>query len=144
MRSLQACLDSIPYAVWLGMTAEPDSALRMRLTGEEKHVGNPVLNVWDQMPHVVCLGGQKNFVAFTQRMRESRPRTWRPDDVYFRDLIAKAIVCNATSRIVKQDLDGYRSQIAAYVVSRSRTGPATCSISAASGPGRPFHLSSTR
>ncbi len=75
-----------------------------------------VLNVWDQMPHVVCLGGQKNFVAFTQRMRESRPRTWRPDDVYFRALVAKAIVCNAAAIIAKQDLDGYRSQIAAYVV----------------------------
>ncbi len=46
MRSLQACLDSIPYAVWLGLTAEPDSALRVQLIGEEKHLGNPILNAW--------------------------------------------------------------------------------------------------
>ena len=75
-----------------------------------------VLNVWDQMPHVVCMGGQKNFVAFTQRMKEARPRTWRPDDAFFRDLVAKTIVCNAAAQIAKQDLEGYRSLIAAYVV----------------------------
>ncbi len=46
MRSLQACIDNIPYAVWLGVTALPDSALRMRLMGEEKHLGNPILNAW--------------------------------------------------------------------------------------------------
>ena len=46
MRSLQVCLDSIPYAAWLGITAEPESALRMRLVGNEKHLGNPILNAW--------------------------------------------------------------------------------------------------
>ena len=46
MRSLQACLDSIPYAVWLGITAAPDGPLRMRLVGEERHLGNPILNAW--------------------------------------------------------------------------------------------------
>jgi hypothetical protein len=83
-----------------------------------------VLNVWDQMPHVVCMGGQKNFVTFTQRMRESKPRTWRPDDAYFKELVAKAITCNAAARIAKKDLEGYRSQIAAYVVAAlsHRTG----------------------
>ena len=46
MRSLQACLDSIPYAVWLGVTAEPDGVLRMRLVGDERHLGNPILSAW--------------------------------------------------------------------------------------------------
>lgn len=33
-----------------------------------------VLSGWDQLPHIVCLGGQKCFVNFTQRMRENKPR----------------------------------------------------------------------
>jgi acyl-coenzyme A thioesterase PaaI-like protein len=45
-RSLQACLDEIPYAGWLGVTAAGDGALRFTLVGDSRHLGNPVLNVW--------------------------------------------------------------------------------------------------
>jgi hypothetical protein len=75
-----------------------------------------VLNAWDQLPHVVCLGGQKCFVNFTQRMRETRPSSWRPDDAFFRETVAKAILFNAVSRIVKKRFEGYRSQVTAYTV----------------------------
>ena len=33
-RSLQACLDEIPYAGWLGVTAAGDGALRFTLVGD--------------------------------------------------------------------------------------------------------------
>lgn len=76
------------------------------------------LNAWDQLPHQVSLGGQKNFVLFMQRLREARPRTWKPDDAFFRDLVAKAILFNETARIVRKEaFAGYRSQIVAYTVS---------------------------
>lgn len=74
-----------------------------------------VLSAWDQLPHIVCLGGQKCFVSFTQRMRESKPRNWRPDDTFFKDLVAKTILFNAITRVVRKRLEGYRSQVVAYV-----------------------------
>ncbi len=74
------------------------------------------LNAWDQLPHQVCLGGQKNFVLFMQRLRETRPRTWRPDDVFFRDLISKMIIFGTVKRIVQSEFQGLRSQIVAYTV----------------------------
>lgn len=76
------------------------------------------LNSWDQLPHQVSLGGQKNFVLFMQRLRETRSRSWKPDDVFFRELIAKAILFNETTRIVRREgFEGYRAQIAAYTLS---------------------------
>lgn len=73
-----------------------------------------VLSAWDQLPHIVCLGGQKCFVNFTQRMRETRAPNWRPDDAFFKSLVAKTISFNAISRITRRELEGYRSQVAAY------------------------------
>ncbi|MBU1377075.1 MAG: AIPR family protein [Alphaproteobacteria bacterium] len=76
------------------------------------------INAWDQLPHQVCLGGQKNFVLFMQRLRETRARSWKPDDAYFRDLVAKAVLFGETARIVrKEGFEGYRSQIVAYTIS---------------------------
>lgn len=83
-----------------------------------------ILSSWDQLPHIVCLGGQKCFVNFTQRMRETKARTWRPDESFFKDLVAKAIICNSLSRIVRRELEGYRSQVVAYTLASvaHRTG----------------------
>ncbi|MFD1190798.1 AIPR family protein [Phenylobacterium conjunctum] len=76
------------------------------------------LNAWDQLPHQVALGGQKNFVLFMQRLRETRARSWKPDDAFFRDLVAKGILFESTARIVKREpFEGHRSQILPYTVS---------------------------
>jgi hypothetical protein len=58
------------------------------------------LNAWDQLPHQVSHGGQKNFVMFTQRMRESRSKTWKPDECYFKEAIAKAILFDRVDKMV--------------------------------------------
>jgi hypothetical protein len=76
------------------------------------------LNAWDQLPNVVSMGGQKNFVQFTQRMRETKAKSWAPDDNYFKEMIAKAIIFNETRRIVDQaKFKDLRSQITNYTVS---------------------------
>jgi hypothetical protein len=75
------------------------------------------LNTWDQLPHQVSLGGQKNFVLFMQRLRETRPKTWKPDDAFFRGLVAKGILFESTTRIVRREpFEGLRSQIVTYTV----------------------------
>lgn len=75
-----------------------------------------VLTAWDQLPHIVCMGGQKCFVQFTQLMRERRPKTWKPDETYFKHLAAKAIIFKTAERLARKELDGFRAQVAAYTV----------------------------
>ena len=75
------------------------------------------LNAWNRLPHVVGMGAQKNFVAFMRTLRQARGTTWEPDDVFYRELIAKAILFNAASKIVRQEgFPAYRANIATYLV----------------------------
>lgn len=75
------------------------------------------LNCWDQLPHVVSRGGQKNFVLFMQDLRTHRGQGWEPDETYYRELVAKAIVFRACERIVRQEqFAGYRANIVSYLV----------------------------
>jgi hypothetical protein len=77
-----------------------------------------VINAWDQLPYQVCLGGQKNFVQFTQRIRETKAKSWKPDEAYFKELVAKKILFTESTRIVgKRDFSDLRSQIVAYTIS---------------------------
>ena len=80
------------------------------------------LNVWEGRPHEVSLGAQKNFAAFAHRVGQS----WRksPDDfneAWYRVAVAKAIVFQATERIVSAQpwyQGGYRANIVAYTIAK--------------------------
>jgi hypothetical protein len=75
------------------------------------------LNSWDQLPHSVSQGGQTNFVLLMQRLRETHPRGWLPDDAFYRNLIAKAILCNSAAKVVRSEgLPAYRANIVTYLV----------------------------
>jgi hypothetical protein len=51
-------------------------------------------------------------------MADMRSKTWKPDDQFYRELIAKGIIFNEVARIVRKEaFPGYRSQITAYTVS---------------------------
>lgn len=74
------------------------------------------LTAWDGLPHRVCLGGQKNFQHFMQRMKDSAPPP--PDTAWFKRLVAKAIVYRAVERKIRaMKFPAYGAQITAYVVS---------------------------
>ena len=73
------------------------------------------LTAWDQLPNIVSLGGQKCFVQWTQRMRETKSKTWKPDEKFYKELIAKVILFKEIALVVK-DLPDLRAQIVAYVV----------------------------
>ena len=76
------------------------------------------LSSWEQLPYLVSLGGQKNFVQFTQRMRETKAKTWKPDDRFYKDSIAKAILFNELMGVVAATrYREVKSQFAAYLVS---------------------------
>jgi hypothetical protein len=75
------------------------------------------LTTWDQLPHLVSAGAQKNFVIFSQRQRETRAKNWEPDETFYRDLIAKGILFNTMTDIAKRErFEGYRPQIVAYTL----------------------------
>lgn len=49
--ALQAYLDRIPYGRWLGLRAQGEGdrdgvTARFLLVGEQRHLGNPILNAW--------------------------------------------------------------------------------------------------
>ncbi len=72
-------------------------------------------NTWDQLPHQVSLGAQKNFVQFMQRLKEGG--AFEPDERYFRQLIAKAILFRRVEKIVSdQKFGGYRANIVTYSI----------------------------
>jgi hypothetical protein len=73
-------------------------------------------HTWDQLPHLVSRGAEKNFVEFMARLSEKHPNL--PDDAYFRRLVAKAILFRQAERIVQaQKYGGYRANIVTYSIS---------------------------
>lgn len=83
------------------------------------------LNSWSRLPHIVSGGIQKNFVAYMRRMRDVRGAKWMPDEAFYRDAIAQAILFLAAQRIVRREaFPAYRINIATYLVSylSHRTG----------------------
>ena len=49
-------------------------------------------------------------------MRETKAKTWKPDETFYKELIAKAILFKDAAHVVK-DLPDLRAQIIGYVVS---------------------------
>lgn len=74
------------------------------------------LTAWDGLPYRVCLGGQKNFQHFMQRMKDSAPPP--PDTDWLKRLVAKAIFYRAVEKKIRaMKFPAYGAQITAYVVS---------------------------
>lgn len=70
-------------------------------------------NTWDQKPHIVSRGAEKNFVEFMADLSEKKPPL--PDETYFRHLIARAILFRKAEKIVHaQNYGGYRANIVTY------------------------------
>lgn len=83
------------------------------------------LNAWDQKPHQVSLGSQKNFDSFMQTLRKLKSGAWLPDESWYRDLVAKAILFREAQRVVRsQKFPAHQANICAYLVSylSSRSG----------------------
>jgi hypothetical protein len=72
---------------------------------------------WDQLPHLVSLGAQKNFALFMMRLPERAISV--PDATYFERLVAKAILFKVTDRIVaRMQFGGYKANITSYTIAR--------------------------
>jgi hypothetical protein len=76
------------------------------------------VNSWNQLPHIVSGGAQKNFVVFMKELRELRGAAWEPDENYYRSVISQVILFAAVQRIARQEgFPAYRANIACYLLS---------------------------
>lgn len=72
-------------------------------------------NTWDQLPYQVSEGAQKNFNKFMLRLNERK--NFLPDEIYYHNLIAKAILFRRTEKLVQQQqYGGYRANIVTYTL----------------------------
>ena len=72
-------------------------------------------NSWDQMPHIVSLGSQKNFRAYVLKQKESGIQV--PDKDFFSLIVAKAILFKKTDKIIKNlDFGPYKGNYVTYSV----------------------------
>lgn len=70
-------------------------------------------NTWNQLPHFVSLGAQKNFCKFTDRLAERGG--FEVEETYFKRLIAKAILFKRAEKLVQaEQFGGYRANIVTY------------------------------
>lgn len=74
--------------------------------------------IWHQMPHVACLGAEKCFPKFVKLVKDERTVV---TSGYYKDLVAKTILYNTISDIVRDavragKVGGYKMQVASYVM----------------------------
>ena len=72
-------------------------------------------NTWDQLPHIVSRGAQKNFSDYMIRRSDRQPVD--VDRAYFERIVARAIIFRVAERVVqRQNFGGYRANIVTYTL----------------------------
>ena len=72
-------------------------------------------NAWDQLPYMTSKGGQASFREFTIRLKKRGK--YIPDQEYYQELIAKAIMYRRIRKIVaSQKFQGFWANIADYTM----------------------------
>jgi hypothetical protein len=78
--------------------------------------------VWEGKPHIVSAGAQKNFVDFAATIgREWEKDSEQFNEVYYKELVAKAIVFRFMEGLVTQQPwyeGGYRANVVAYGIAK--------------------------
>ena len=80
------------------------------------------VNVWHGKPHIVSRGAQKNFADFAisigQEWGKNRDNF---NEMYYRELVAKAIIFKSVEKIVSEQpwyQGGYRANVVAYTIAK--------------------------
>ncbi|MBI5138085.1 MAG: AIPR family protein [Nitrospirae bacterium] len=77
------------------------------------------LNAWNQLPHVVSQGNQKNFIRFMEALNGDDGQNSPPDpDVSaFKRMIAVVILYKTAQKLIRPMFAAFQGNIVAYVVS---------------------------
>lgn len=108
------------------LTREGTTAARLRALKESVPTSRKITKTelakyymaWEQRPEIVSLGTQKCFDRFMQLLGEAEQPELPiiPDPVFFRTLVAKAIVFKAVHKSVRPLVSAYLANVAAYTV----------------------------
>jgi hypothetical protein len=72
-------------------------------------------HAWIGLPQLVCLGAEKNFMKFAERMEDHGEPVL--DENYFKQIVAKALLFRTAEKLFSvQELEGYRANSVAYAV----------------------------
>ncbi len=75
------------------------------------------LSAWDQKPDQVSLGSQKNFVALMNNLDvENSPWPQQPDVLFYKRMIAKAIIFKAAQKLVRPAFKAFQANVTTYLV----------------------------
>jgi transposase-like protein len=77
------------------------------------------LNAWDQEPHVVSLGAQKNFEKFMDKLSSPSGQgdAELPDVPSYKRMIARAILFKTAHSLIRSRFQAFQANITNYVVS---------------------------
>lgn len=77
------------------------------------------LNAWNQKPHLVSFGAQKNFERFMSELGpvDGEDKNELPDVAAYKEMIAKAILFKKTQTLVRGMFPAFQANVAAYLVS---------------------------
>lgn len=77
------------------------------------------LFAWEQKPHIVSLGSQKNFQAFMNELadRESTGDDIIPNQGQYTQMVAKAILFKSAHKIIRPLFPAFQANITAYTIS---------------------------
>ena len=82
-------------------------------------------HAWLGLPHLVCLGAEKNFNKLAERMEEDGEPV--VDQNYFKHAVAKAILWRTAEKLFDTlELDGYRANSVAYALAWLAEGSERC------------------
>lgn len=74
-------------------------------------------NTWEKKPHIVALGAQKNFDNFMRTITEWEKEGFLPDFIWFKNLIAKAIIFKQCDKIVAPLGTASKIHVTTHIVS---------------------------
>ncbi|WIG93322.1 AIPR family protein [Myxococcus sp. SDU36] len=76
------------------------------------------LNAWEQKPHLVSLGAQKNFIELMKTFTETEgePTYSLPNISSYKQMISKAIIFRTAQRLVRPMFQAFQANVTAYVV----------------------------
>lgn len=93
-------------------TSETPTSQKFTKTDLAKYI-----NSWDQLPHIVSLGSQKNFVKLMERIKNEHTLDWKPDKQYYRDLIAKARLFKEVDKLARKlGVSSYKANVVTYTI----------------------------
>ena len=77
------------------------------------------LNAWDQLPHLVSLGSQKNFDNFMSQFTDQASQNGLAllDITFFKKAIAKAILFKAVQKVIRPMFPAFQANITTYTIS---------------------------